>query len=218
MTRRIVIAENDHGTRAGIGPVYSDDAADRLRAHAESRGWTSEAVIPLISKAEFAASQAEPPENTSAPQGFAAVWRLAVPERASFHAHVAGAGRPARSWSPGHLAGAAPSPCPAPSNSATPATYGTPAGWLSQRSRPGFSVTNGATATSTGPASGATTGGGCVSTWLSSGAGTWRAGARPVSSAMRTSCSFSATSQGEFRWCYRLRHGAQGSRGPSWRE
>ncbi len=73
MPKRIVIAGNGHGTRIGIGPVYSDEAAARLRADAESRGWTGEAVIPLLSKAEFTTGQpapsAPPPAHTCHAKG-----------------------------------------------------------------------------------------------------------------------------------------------------
>jgi hypothetical protein len=53
MTAWILLAEDEHGDLAAVGPVYTDAGVRALRALAEARGWTVRAPAPLVSKAEF---------------------------------------------------------------------------------------------------------------------------------------------------------------------
>jgi hypothetical protein len=78
MPKRIVIISNGHGTRIGVGPVFSDEAAARLQAAAEGQGWTGEAVIPLLSNAEFTAGQTA---LASSDEEAGAAWRAGNPVR-----------------------------------------------------------------------------------------------------------------------------------------
>lgn len=57
-TKRVVLAEDDQGEPVSIGPVYSDESADRLRLTVDGYGWTVRGVVPLLSVAQFAAARA----------------------------------------------------------------------------------------------------------------------------------------------------------------
>ncbi|MHB1593878.1 MAG: hypothetical protein ACYCO9_06380 [Streptosporangiaceae bacterium] len=54
MAKLIVLADDDQGGKLAIGPVYSEESADRLRQSIDDCGWTVRRTVPLLSVAAFA--------------------------------------------------------------------------------------------------------------------------------------------------------------------
>ena len=57
--KRVVVALDEKFAAHAIGPVYTDEAVEKLRTQVAERGWRVGDVITLQSAAEFRAARGE---------------------------------------------------------------------------------------------------------------------------------------------------------------